>query len=137
MKRKVKALILTTAGTNCDNETVHAFKIAGAEASKEHVNDFISGRKELREYDILAIPGGFSFGDDIAAGKVFANKLKFRLNERSKEISRLEQTIQSQQTEIKTLKEKEVVRNKTPFWMWIVIVVEALLILVLLRVIRF
>ena len=79
MKKRAKALILTTAGTNCDNETVHAFRMAGAEARKEHVNDFITGRRELGEYNILAIPGGFSFGDDIAAGKVFANKLKFRL----------------------------------------------------------
>lgn len=79
MVKKVKVVVLITAGTNCDRETVQAFSIAGANVDRVHVNDFITHRQELSVYDILVFPGGFSFGDDIAAGKVFANKLKFRL----------------------------------------------------------
>lgn len=79
MAKKVKVVVLITAGTNCDRETVHAFSLAGATVDRVHVNDFISHRQQLSSFDILVFPGGFSFGDDIAAGKVFANKLKFRL----------------------------------------------------------
>ncbi len=79
MKKK-KALILKTAGTNNDSETAIAFTLAGASSEIAHINEFISGRKNLLDYDILVIPGGFSYGDYISAGKIFANKLRYKLN---------------------------------------------------------
>ena len=74
-----KALILTGYGINCDYETQHAFKMVGADAKRIHINDIIDGLKKLEDYQIIAFPGGFSFGDDIASGKVLANKLKFNI----------------------------------------------------------
>lgn len=77
----VKTLVLQAAGINCDRETAYAFELAGAVAERVHVNDVIDGRRSLTEFQILALPGGFSFGDDIAGGKVLANKLAARLAE--------------------------------------------------------
>ncbi len=74
-----KALILTGYGINCDMETQHAFKLAGAEAERVHLTDLINGARKLSEFQILAFPGGFSFGDDIASGKVLANMIKYNL----------------------------------------------------------
>ncbi|MBN1919567.1 MAG: phosphoribosylformylglycinamidine synthase subunit PurQ [Verrucomicrobia bacterium] len=70
----VRACILTGFGINCDYETAYAFRMAGADAVRVHINDLIDGHDSLDAYQILAFPGGFSFGDDIASGKVFAVK---------------------------------------------------------------
>lgn len=83
--KKVKVIILRTAGTNCDYETDYAFKLAGAETELVHVNRLIRGEKHLSEYSILAIPGGFSYGDDVSAGILLANELKYKLNEQLEE----------------------------------------------------
>jgi len=79
--KKVKVIILRTAGTNCDKETAFAFEAAGAHPELVHVNELSSGRKNLSEFVILAIPGGFTYGDDIASGKILANELKFAMEE--------------------------------------------------------
>lgn len=79
--KKVKVLILRTAGTNCDKETAYAFEEAGASAELIHINRLSSGEIELSNYHILAIPGGFSYGDDIASGKILANELKYKIEE--------------------------------------------------------
>lgn len=71
-----KALILTGYGINCDYETQYAFAQAGATADRVHVSDMITGKNELNDYDILVVPGGFSFGDDLGSGKVLATKLR-------------------------------------------------------------
>jgi len=78
---KPRALILRGPGTNCDHETAFAFERAGATTALVHINRFISGAERLGDYDILVIPGGFTYGDDIAAGKVLANELMLRLGE--------------------------------------------------------
>ncbi len=75
----VKVLVLRTAGTNCDKETAFAFDEAGAVTELVHINRLSSGEKELSDYQILAIPGGFSYGDDIASGKILANELKYAI----------------------------------------------------------
>ncbi|MFH1190080.1 MAG: phosphoribosylformylglycinamidine synthase I [Candidatus Omnitrophota bacterium] len=75
---KVRAVILRTAGTNCDRETAFAFGKAGAETDLVHVNELTRREKSLDDYQILAIPGGFTYGDDIASGKILANELKFK-----------------------------------------------------------
>jgi len=76
-----RAVVLTGFGINCDYETRDAFSLAGAEAERVHVNDLIENTAILGRCQILAVPGGFSFGDDIASGKVLANKLKYRMGE--------------------------------------------------------
>jgi phosphoribosylformylglycinamidine synthase len=77
----VKALVLRAPGTNCDAETVFAFQQAGAEVTSVHANQLIRGEQRLSDYQIMVIPGGFTYGDDIAAGKVLANELKLKLGE--------------------------------------------------------
>ena len=76
---KPRTLILRTAGTNCDAETAYAFERAGATCDKLHVNRLLEDHKLLEGYQILAIPGGFSYGDDIAAGRIFANQIRHHL----------------------------------------------------------
>ncbi|HPN44548.1 MAG TPA: phosphoribosylformylglycinamidine synthase I [bacterium] len=75
-------LVLRAAGSNCDDETKFAFEQAGARADLVHVNRLLNGEVKLENYQILAIPGGFTYGDDISAGKVLANQLKYKLAEK-------------------------------------------------------
>ncbi len=77
----VRVLILRTAGTNCNLETAVAFEKCGAEVDQLHINALTKNKKALRDYQILALPGGFSYGDDIASGKILANELKHGLND--------------------------------------------------------
>ncbi len=79
--KKPKVCILRTAGTNCDKETAFAFVKAGAEAEFVHINSLINEQKKLDDFHILALPGGFTYGDDVAAGKILANELKYKLRE--------------------------------------------------------
>jgi len=71
-----RALILTGYGINCDEETKFAFETAGAKAEIVHVNDLIGKQKKLSDYQILAFPGGFSYGDDTGSGNALANRIK-------------------------------------------------------------
>ncbi|MBK8870213.1 MAG: phosphoribosylformylglycinamidine synthase I [Elusimicrobia bacterium] len=77
----VKALVLRAPGTNCDVETSWALEAAGADPQRVHVNALLRGEVSLDEFGIVVFPGGFSFGDDIASGKVLANRLVYRLRE--------------------------------------------------------
>jgi len=72
---QIKVLVLRTAGTNCDQETCYAFTLAGAVAETVHINQMIAQPELLQRYQILALPGGFSYGDDVAAGKILANQI--------------------------------------------------------------
>lgn len=74
MKRP-RALILKADGINRDEEMAYAFNIAGADAKPVHVNDLRSKREKLSDYQILGIPGGFAYGDDIISGKILATEL--------------------------------------------------------------
>ncbi|RKY36948.1 MAG: phosphoribosylformylglycinamidine synthase, partial [Candidatus Omnitrophota bacterium] len=78
---KIKVLVLRTAGTNCDQETKTAFEFLGAGVDVLHINNFIKSRYRIYDYQILALPGGFTYGDDISAGRVLANQLRFLLEE--------------------------------------------------------
>ena len=69
------ALILRAPGTNCDVETEHAFRRAGALTQRWHINQLLEQVPRLAEFQIFCLPGGFSFGDDIAAGRILAKKL--------------------------------------------------------------
>jgi phosphoribosylformylglycinamidine synthase len=77
----VKTIVLRTAGSNCDYETVHAFQQVGSDVSLIHINQIIAGKTRLSDFQILAIPGGFTYGDDISAGKILANELKNKLTD--------------------------------------------------------
>ncbi len=79
--QKPKVLILRTAGTNCDVETDAAFQLAGAATALIHIQNLISGKVDLADYQILAIPGGFSYGDDISAGILLAVEMKHKLTD--------------------------------------------------------
>ncbi|HJX13233.1 MAG TPA: phosphoribosylformylglycinamidine synthase I [Dehalococcoidales bacterium] len=78
---RVKVLILMAPGTNCDFETRVAFERAGAGVDAALVNALFRGEKKLADYQVLVIPGGFTYGDDIAAGKIMANEIRLRLGE--------------------------------------------------------
>lgn len=62
-------------------ETVFALELAGSKVDLVHINQLVNKKKTLKDYDILVIPGGFTYGDDISAGKIMANELKYRLQE--------------------------------------------------------
>jgi len=72
-------LVLRAAGTNCERETAHAFERFGARAHVTHVNTLLAEPEGLLAHHVLAIPGGFSYGDDVGAGAVFACELGTRL----------------------------------------------------------
>lgn len=72
-------LIIRTAGTNCDRELSHAFDLAGARSRTVHLNDVVADPHWIDRADIIGFPGGFSYGDDIAAGRIFANRLRHQL----------------------------------------------------------
>ena len=76
-----KVIILRAAGTNCDKETAFAFSAAGADIELVHINELTGRRRELSAYHILALPGGFTYGDDIASGKILANELRYRMED--------------------------------------------------------
>ncbi|MFH1012121.1 MAG: phosphoribosylformylglycinamidine synthase I [Candidatus Peregrinibacteria bacterium] len=78
---KPKALILTGYGINCEEETAFAFERAGGEAEVVHVNDLIDGVKKMDDFQILAVPGGFSYADDTGAGNALANRIKNNLGD--------------------------------------------------------
>ncbi len=79
MSRKVRVLVLRTAGTNCNTETAFAFTASGAQVDEVHLQRVFAGKVSLKDYHIMALPGGFSYGDDIASGRIFANELRLRL----------------------------------------------------------
>jgi phosphoribosylformylglycinamidine synthase len=76
---EVRALVLRAAGINCDVETEYTLEMAGAKADRLHVNRLIENKTLLDNYHILVFPGGFSYGDDVAAGKILANQMVHHL----------------------------------------------------------
>src|SRR5580704_13166177 len=78
---KPTTLILRAAGTNCDVEAVYAFELAGAKTTSVHINRILESPAILAECQILVFPGGFSYGDDIAAGKILANQIVHHLGD--------------------------------------------------------
>jgi len=77
----IKVLVLVGYGINCDYETEFAFKLCGTETKRVHINDLINRNDNLENYHILVLPGGFSYADDIVAGKVLSNKMRTNLSE--------------------------------------------------------
>lgn len=75
----IKTVVLTGFGINCENETRIAFERAGSDAECIHLTDLMKNPASIHDYQILAIPGGFSYGDDVASGKIFANRMRHKL----------------------------------------------------------
>jgi phosphoribosylformylglycinamidine synthase len=76
-----RVIILRAPGANCDAETHFAFETAGGQPQRLHVNRLRENPALLRDYQILAVPGGFTYGDDVAAGKILGNQLAHFLGE--------------------------------------------------------
>lgn len=81
MGSSTRVLVLRAAGINCDEETAFAWRQAGAVADLLHVNRLVERPRLLADYQVLTIPGGFSYGDDIASGKILSNQLVHHLGE--------------------------------------------------------
>ncbi len=79
MPKKVNVIVVRTAGTNCNEETAYAFKYFGAHVNQVHIDALCRGDVKLNDAHILALPGGFSYGDDIASGRILANELRLKL----------------------------------------------------------
>jgi len=79
---KPRVLILTGYGINSEEETAKSFDWTGSESEIVHINDLIKGHKDLENYQILAFPGGFSYGDDTGSGNAIANKLRNNLQDK-------------------------------------------------------
>lgn len=78
---KPRALILRAPGTNCDNDAAYAFEKAGAASTLVHVNRLLENPQQAADYQILCLPGGFSYGDDIAAGRILGNLIRHHLRD--------------------------------------------------------
>lgn len=76
-----RVCVLRAPGTNCDEETAFAFESCGAKADRVHLFQLLENPKQLAEYQVLCVPGGFSYGDDIGAGVIFASQLRGHLGE--------------------------------------------------------
>jgi len=70
--KKPKAIILRASGTNCDTETVLALENSGADVDLFHINKILKKEVKFNDYRILILPGGFTYGDYISAGKIMA-----------------------------------------------------------------
>ena len=81
--QRPRILVLTGYGINCEDETAYACNLpaVGGEAQQLHLSDLIAQPQRLDDFHMLVIPGGFAFGDDIAAGIVLATKLRYRLEQ--------------------------------------------------------
>ncbi|MEZ6059432.1 MAG: phosphoribosylformylglycinamidine synthase subunit PurQ [Planctomycetaceae bacterium] len=80
-----RVCILRAPGTNCDVETAHAFELAGGAPQRVHLFRLLENPDLLRDFQILCVPGGFSYGDDIGAGVIFSRQLRGQLNDAMKE----------------------------------------------------
>src|SRR5438132_1449495 len=78
---KPKAFVLHGDGINCDLETVWALNLAGFVPTRLHTSEILETPRKLLTSQLVALPGGFAFGDEIASGKVLAIKLKEKLKE--------------------------------------------------------
>ena len=79
LRSNILALVLTGDGINCEEETALAFREKGINAEIIHISDLIETPSKLENAHILALPGGFSFGDEIGSGQILALKLKYAL----------------------------------------------------------
>ena len=85
MVERPTVAVLSGFGINCETETMAVFEMAGASSERVHVNRLVNGELSLSNYDIMAIPGGFSFGDHLGSGRLMGNRLRFGLRSQVRE----------------------------------------------------
>ncbi len=73
--KPVRILVIRAAGINCDEEVMHCWQLVGANPSLVHINELANNPSILDDFQIVTIPGGFSYGDDIAAGTILAQSI--------------------------------------------------------------
>jgi len=78
-REEARVLIMRVGGTNCDKETQRAFQDLGAQAHVVHINQIVRKKHTLMEYDALVFPGGFSYGDYVRAGAIWAKWIVAKL----------------------------------------------------------
>jgi phosphoribosylformylglycinamidine synthase II/phosphoribosylformylglycinamidine synthase I len=78
---KPKVLILHANGTNRDHDAALACEQAGGEPEIVHINQLLNGDRNMRDYHMLVVPGGFSYGDDLGAGQLWAQDLRYRIGD--------------------------------------------------------
>ena len=83
---KLPVLVLRAAGINCDEEVMHGWSLAGAAPTLMHINELVRDPSKLKDYQIVTFPGGFSYGDDIAAGVILAQRIALDLAEPMQEL---------------------------------------------------
>ncbi|MCR9119457.1 MAG: phosphoribosylformylglycinamidine synthase I [bacterium] len=88
-----RILVLRSPGANCDAETAFAFEKAGGQADCIHVNQLIEEPKLMNDYQVFCIPGGFSYGDDISAGRILGKQLQTRLQAALQEFQQAEKLL--------------------------------------------
>lgn len=88
-----RVCVLRAPGTNCDIETAHAFELAGAAADRIHLFRLLEEPSRLSQYQILCIPGGFSYGDDLGAGVIFSRQLRGQLNDAMRDFLRADKLL--------------------------------------------
>ncbi|MCZ2342683.1 MAG: phosphoribosylformylglycinamidine synthase I [Bacteroidales bacterium] len=88
-----RVAILRAPGTNCDEDTAYAFRRVGATTTKFHINALRANPERCREFQILVVPGGFSYGDDVAAGKILATQMQQFLGDALREFRDQEKLI--------------------------------------------
>lgn len=76
-----RVLILRAPGSNCDQETAFAFETAGARPEVVHLNRLLEKPALAADFQILGVPGGFSYGDDLSAGRIFGNQIRHHLRD--------------------------------------------------------
>ncbi|MBI2011883.1 phosphoribosylformylglycinamidine synthase subunit PurQ [Candidatus Daviesbacteria bacterium] len=81
---KPKILVISGYGINCEEETKEAFDLSGGKSEIVHINDLINGIKKIENFQIIAFPGGFAYGDDTGAGNAFAQRVRNHLWEKIK-----------------------------------------------------
>jgi len=82
---KPRVAVVSGFGINCELETMAVFEMAGATSERVHINRIVSGETKLANFDIMAVPGGFSFGDHLGSGRLMGNRLRFGLRDQVRE----------------------------------------------------
>jgi phosphoribosylformylglycinamidine synthase I len=83
--KNVKVMVIAGEGINCETETAQAFRMAGAEATIVYIQEWMNNPKLILDYQILAFPGGFSYGDELHSGQILALDLKYSVANELKE----------------------------------------------------
>ena len=77
-KKKVRSVVVTGYGTNCEMEMAHGCRLGGSDVVDiVHMSELLNGRKRLDDYHLLNLPGGFLDGDDLGAAKAGANRIQY------------------------------------------------------------